>query len=139
MGRDMVDEPSYKLAYRFRKVLVPITPDERSQIAIEVARDFYTRYGSRIVFLYIVEHNDRSKEISQLLSKHAGDMVYELKVERLKEGETVASAILEEIKKGMYDLVVVESRGRMGVEALLYNSVSTAIALSAPTSVLILR
>ncbi|MGC9169955.1 MAG: universal stress protein [Thermoproteus sp.] len=139
MERDMVDEPSYKLAYRFRKVLVPITPDERSQIAIEVAKDFYTRYGSHIVFLYIIDNIDKTKEINQLLSKYANDIVYELKVERLKEGETVASAILEEIKRGLYDLVIVESRGRTGIEALLYNSVSTAIALSAPTSVLVLR
>ncbi|MEZ0248861.1 MAG: universal stress protein [Thermoproteus sp.] len=139
MGRDMVDEPSYKLSFRFRKVLVPITPDERALGAIEVARDFYLRYGSHIVFLYVISNVDKSVEVKEFLSRYAKDVTYDLKIERVREGETVASTILEEIKRGLYDLVIVESRGLTGVEALLYNSISIAIALSAPTSVLVLR
>lgn len=139
MERYMVDEPAYKLAYRFRKVLVPVTPDEKALGAIEVAKDFYSRYGSLIVFMYVIDGVDRSSEVKELLSKYAEGIRYELKIEKVKEGETVASTILEEIKKGLYDLVIVESRGHTGVEALLYNSLSVAIALSAPSSVLILR
>lgn len=139
MEKYMVDEPAYKLAYRFRKVLIPITPDEKALGAIEVAKDFYLRYGSSIVFIYVIDGADKSSEVRELLSKYAEGIKYELKIEKVRERETVASVILEEIRRGLYDLVIVESRGYTGVEALLYNSLSVAIALSAPSSVLILR
>ncbi|MFB6490297.1 MAG: universal stress protein [Thermoproteus sp. AZ2] len=134
----MVDEPAYKIAYRFRKILVPITPDERSRDAVEVAADFYRRYGSHIVFLYVVEGDDKSKEVDELVKRYAGDIAYELKIKRAGEGETAASVIVEEAKN-FYDLVILESRGYTGAEALLHRSTSVAVALAAPTSVLILR
>lgn len=136
----MVDEPAYKVAFKFRRVLVPITPQERSREAIEVAADFYRRYGSSIVFFYASENPDRDVPlIEEMLRRYARDIVYDLRLRRIESGETAASAIVDEAVKGLYDLVLLESRGYTGVEALLYNSTSVAVALAVPASVLILR
>lgn len=139
MERNTIDEPAYKLAYKFRRILVPIAPTERSLNSIEVARDFYHRYGSKIVFFYVSQAGEDEDRVREFLSKYANDIPYELKIEKLKNNETIASMIINEINNEFYDLIIVESRGLTGAQALLYNSISAVIALTAPTSVLILR
>ena len=131
-----VEEPSYTLAYRFKRILVPVTPQPHTQQAIDVAVDLAQRYGSHIVFLYVARSEDDPsiKEVKEMVKQvERYGVVYEFKVRMVKEGETVPSEIVKELSEERYDLVY------YGVAALIYESVSITIAIAANTSVLILR
>lgn len=141
----MVDEPSYELAYKFRRILVPISPMNpvRLRELLNVAADFGERYGADIVFLYVsISENDPTAEqlkttVEEFMNKKG--IKYFFKVRKMGEGETVASEIVKELSENSYDMVILLSRGYYGASALLYNSTSVAVALAANTSVLILR
>ncbi|ABL88860.1 UspA domain protein [Pyrobaculum islandicum DSM 4184] len=141
----MVDEPSYELAYKFRRILVPISPMNpvRLRELLNVAADFGERYGADIVFLYVsISENDPTAEqlkttVEEFMNKKG--IKHFFKVRKMGEGETVASEIVKELSENSYDMVILLSRGYYGASALLYNSTSVAVALAANTSVLILR
>jgi len=141
----MRDEPSYELAYKFRRILVPISlmNPARLKELLNVAADFGERYGAEIVFLYVAssENDPVAEQLQKTVEDYMGKkgIKHTFKVRRLGEGETVASEIVKELSENNYDMVVLMSRGYYGASALLYNSTSIAVALAANTSVLILR
>lgn len=137
-----VDEPSYLLAYRFRQILVPISPETWAKSAIEIALDLAQRYGSRITFLYVARGKEdpgvgKVRDLVSVAEKVGVE--YDLKIREMEEGETVASEIIKELGENPYDLVIMSSRGYYGAAALIYHSTSIAVAIAANTSVLILR
>jgi nucleotide-binding universal stress UspA family protein len=139
------EEPFYELAYRFRRILVPVCQlgAARLRELLSVAADFGERYGASAVFLYVTQsESDPSIEelkraIGEYMSKRG--VKHEFKIRKLGEGETVASEIVKELSEGGYDMVILASRGYYGASALLYSSTSVAVAIAANTSVLILR
>ncbi|MCC6031967.1 MAG: universal stress protein [Pyrobaculum sp.] len=141
----MRDEPFYELAYKFRRILVPISlmNPARLKELLNVAADFGERYGAEIVFLYVAssENDPVAEQLQKTVEDYMGKkgIKHTFKVRRLGEGETVASEIVKELSENNYDMVVLMSRGYYGASALLYNSTSIAVALAANTSVLILR
>jgi nucleotide-binding universal stress UspA family protein len=141
----MRDEPFYELAYKFRRILVPISlmNPARLKELLNVAADFGERYGAEIVFLYVAssENDPVAEQLQKTVEDYVGKkgIKHTFKVRRLGEGETVASEIVKELSENNYDMVVLMSRGYYGASALLYNSTSIAVALAANTSVLILR
>ncbi|ACB39667.1 universal stress protein [Pyrobaculum neutrophilum] len=139
----MVDEPSYELAYRFRRILVPVSPMNPSRLKeiLSVAADFGERYGAEIVYVYVAAGDADVEQLKRSIEEHMArkGVRYSFKVRKLGEGETVASEIVKELSENSYDMVILHSRGYYGSSALLYNSTSIAVALAANTSVLILR
>lgn len=137
----MVEEPSSFLAYRFRRILIPVVPQPHAEQAINVAMEFAISYGSRLTFLYVAQSDDDPgiEKIKNVLEDKLKGIEYELKVRIAKPGETAASEIVKELSSTHYDLVVMSTRGYYGVAALVYESTSIAVALAANTSVLILR
>jgi nucleotide-binding universal stress UspA family protein len=141
----MRDEPSYELAYKFRRILVPISPMNPARLRelLNVAVDFGERYGAEIVFLYVAssENDPAAEQLQKTVEDYVGrkGVKHTFKVRKLGEGETVASEIVKELSENNYDMVILMSRGYYGASALLYNSTSIAVALAANTSVLILR
>ena len=141
----MRDEPFYELAYKFRRILVPISlmNPARLKELLNVVADFGERYGAEIVFLYVAssENDPVAEQLQKTVEDYVGKkgIKHTFKVRRLGEGETVASEIVKELSENNYDMVVLMSRGYYGASALLYNSTSIAVALAANTSVLILR
>ena len=141
----MRDEPSFELAYKFRRILVPISPMNPARLRelLNVAVDFGERYGAEIVFLYVAssENDPAAEQLQKTVEDYVGrkGVKHTFKVRRLGEGETVASEIVKELSENNYDMVILMSRGYYGASALLYNSTSIAVALAANTSVLILR
>jgi nucleotide-binding universal stress UspA family protein len=141
----MRDEPSYELAYKFRRILVPISPMNPARLneLLNVAVDFGERYGAEIVFLYVAssENDPAAEQLQKTVEDYVGrkGVKHTFKVRNLGEGETVASEIVKELSENNYDMVILMSRGYYGASALLYNSTSIAVALAANTSVLILR
>ncbi len=137
-----VEEPSYTLAYRFKKILVPIIPQPHAQQAIDVAIDLAQRYGSHITFLYVAKSRDDPliKEIKNMLKKvDEIGIEYVFKTRVMEKGETPSSEIIKELSEERYDLVIMSTRGYYGVAALIYESTSITVAIAANTSVLILR
>ncbi len=136
-----MEEPSSFLAYRFRKVLIPIVPQPHAEQAIMVAKELAVNFGSRLTFLYVAssENDPGIEAVKKMLGEKLGDIEYEIKVRIAKPGETPASEIVKELSEVHYDLVIMSTRGYYGVAALIYESTSIAIALAANTSVLILR
>ncbi len=137
-----VDEPVYEVSYKFRNILVPVSPGGRSKDAISVALDMAQRYGSRIVFLYVAPSSDSHvEEMRETIRKAVGrsGVQYTFKFRELREDETVASEIVKELSEGEYDLVIMSTRGYYGTTAFLYHSISMSVAIAANTSVLILR
>jgi nucleotide-binding universal stress UspA family protein len=141
----MRDEPSYELAYKFRRILIPISPMNPARLRelLNVAVDFGERYGAEIVFLYVAssENDPVAEQLQKTVEDYMGKkgVKHTFKVRKLGEGETVASEIVKELSENNYDMVILMSRGYYGASALLYNSTSIAVALAANTSVLILR
>ena len=137
----MVEESSSFIAYRFRRVLVPVVPQPHAEQAIAVAVELATHYGSRPTFLYVAQsESDPSIEtVRRMVESRAQGIDYEFKVRVLKRGETPASEIVKELSETHYDLVIMSTRGYYGVAALIYESTSIAVALASNTSVLILR
>jgi nucleotide-binding universal stress UspA family protein len=141
----MRDEPSYELAYKFRRILIPISPMNPARLRelLNVAVDFGERYGAEIVFLYVAssENDPVAEQLQKTVEDYVGrkGVKHTFKVRKLGEGETVASEIVKELSENNYDMVILMSRGYYGASALLYNSTSIAVALAANTSVLILR
>ncbi len=140
----MGDEPFYELAYKFRRILVPISPMSPARLRelLNVAVDFGERYGAEITFLYVAAtEGDASEELRKTVEDFVGrrGVRYHFKTRKMGEGETVASEIVKELSENTYDMVILLSRGYYGASALLYNSTSIAVALAANTSVLILR
>lgn len=141
----MGDEPYYELAYKFRRILVPISPMNPTRLRelLNVAADFGERYGADIVFLYVASsENDPSieqlrKVVDEFMSKKG--VKHSFKMRKMGGTETVASEIVKELSENSYDMVILLSRGYYGASALLYNSTSIAVAIAANTSVLILR
>lgn len=141
----MGDEPFYELAYKFRRILVPVSPMNPSRLReiLNVASDFGERYGADIIFLYVAAGEtdaavDQLKKAIEDYMNRKG-VKYTFKVRKMGEGETVASEIVRELSENNYDMVILLSRGYYGASSLLYNSTSIAVAIAANTSVLILR
>jgi nucleotide-binding universal stress UspA family protein len=141
----MPDEPYYELAYKFRRILVPVSPMNPARLRelLNVAADFGERYGADIVFLYVASSENEAviEQLKNAVEEYVGrkGVKHVFKVRKLGEGETVASEIVKELSENSYDMVILLSRGYYGASALLYNSTSVAVALAANTSVLILR
>ncbi|NPA96056.1 MAG: universal stress protein [Crenarchaeota archaeon] len=137
----MVEEPSSFIAYRFRRVLIPIVPQHHAEQAISIAAELATNYGSRLTFLYVAssENDPAIQKVREMLESRLRGVDYELKIRVMNPGETPASEIVKELSETHYDLVIMSTRGYYGVAALVYESTSIAVALAANTSVLILR
>ncbi len=137
-----LEEPSYSLAYRFNRILVPIIPKPHAQQAIDVAIDLAQRYGSKIVFLHIArsEKDYSIEKVKDMLKTvESSGIDFDFKLRTLKPGETVASEIVKELSESKYDLIIMSTRGYYGATALIYESTSIAVAIAANTSILILR
>ena len=137
----MVEEPSSFLAYRFRRVLIPIVPQPHAEQAINIAMELAINYGSKLTFLYVASSDDDPaiEKVRNMLEERLKGIEYQLKIRIAKQGETAASEIVKELSETHYDLVIMSTRGYYGVAALVYESTSIAVALAANTSVLILR
>jgi len=137
----MVEEPSSFIAYRFRRVLIPIVPQPHAEQAISIAAELATNYGSKLTFLYVAssESDPAIQKVREMLESKLRGVDYELKIRVMNPGETPASEIVKELSETHYDLVIMSTRGYYGVAALVYESTSIAVALAANTSVLILR
>ena len=137
-----IPEPTYRISYLFRKILVPVDGSENSLRALDMAVDFAKRYGSRVTVLYVAEPTVRPSDIKRVveerLSKHS--VSYEFKVKTYSPTtSSIANEILQEVLEGGYDLVVLGGRGNTVNEELLIGSTVLSVIVNAPVSVMVIR
>lgn len=140
------EEPRYKVSLMFRRILVPLDGARHSFKALELALDLKERYGSHVVALYVVPEGTPEEEVNKLRKvtldacKSKGMEEVEFKVVGLDPAESsVAYEVVREASEGLYDLVVMSSRGRTGSEGILLGSTSIAVAICVPCTVILVR
>ncbi len=132
-------EPTYKVSFWFRKILVPIDGSENSLKALDLAIDFNMRYGSEITVLHVCESCDPDK-IKKLVEKRTkGKVNYFLKVRNLTSETSPSNEILQEINEGNYDAVIMGARGLTTNPDIITGSVTIAVVANAPVTVITVR
>lgn len=138
-----IPEPTYEITYMFREVLVPFDGREHSIKALQVALDFSLRYGSRITVLHVKTSEESEEEVEKIVEKAkalAEEKEVEINVKIVEAGEeSVASIILRELEEKIYNAIIVGSRGKTCIDALLHGSTTIPLALCAPCTVIIVR
>ena len=137
-------EPTYEITFMFKSVLVPFNGKEHAVKALKIALDYALRYGSRVTVLY-VKRREESDDVANKILEKAKNLAkekgveVELKVKTMKDDESVAVEIINEINEGLYDVVILGSRGKTCSDAILYGSTAVPVALCAPCTVIIVR
>lgn len=137
-------EPSYKISYKFRRVLVPVDGSESSMLALEFALDMAMRYGSKVTVLFACPENE--KELAESVRKNVAERaaryntIVDLKIIRFDVNtDSPASVVVKEALEGGYDAVVLGARGRSVSEDLLIGSVALAVVTHVPSTVILIR
>ncbi|BES82101.1 universal stress protein [Pyrodictium abyssi] len=139
---DIRTEPTYRISFLFRRILVPIDGSESSLRALDVALDFARRYGSRITVLHVHAPGEDASSITSAIRKRieASGLNVVVKTREYKPRATsVASEILSEIIEGGYDLVILGARGSTANEDLMIGSVALSVVVNSATSVMVVR
>ena len=137
-----IPEPTYRISYLFRRILVPVDGSENSFRALEVALDFAKRYGSKVTVLHVAEGGIDTSKIRSSVEERArkAGLSVEFKVRRYSPAtSSVANEIVQEVVEGGYDLVVMGARGSTANEDLLVGSTVLAVLVNAPTSIMVVR
>lgn len=132
---------------KFKTILVPFDFSEYSLKAVELALHFGERFGSKLTLMHVITlfQNDNAK-VSQVqgmkeLVKKQEKQIYQDMLEHLgsfnsrgvkidtsiKRGFSPAESILESISEDMYDLVVMSTHGRTGLQHLLVGSTTEKV------------
>jgi len=82
---------------------------------------------------------DSEAETDRILRKAVQQVPEQVSVSTVRSSEPVRSALLEQIKTGHHDLVVMGSRGRGAVRSVLLGSVSHHVLHHSPVPVLIVH
>lgn len=140
----------------FKTILVPTDASETAKRALMVALNIAKKYGSRIVLLHVVSTPEAlgyslSSGISgpQEEGNIYGGQVLRASLSEIDPGKVrieeklipgyPAVAILEEIKNGKVDLVVMGNRGYGPITASLLGSVSQRVLVKAQCPVMIVK
>ncbi len=143
------------------RILVPTDFSENARAAIEPARMLAERFGAHVDLLHVWESlplgvpewnvlgpNGKPTAarvvLRQLATQQLEKLVSELRGEgmtvhgRLEEGSTWR-AITRVAKEDRYDLIVVSTHGRAGLDRLVMGSVAEKVVRHAPCPVLVVR
>ena len=143
----------------FQRILVPVDYSDHCLSALGYAAELAQRFGGKLDIVHVwdrptyisdavlVGHGTSQRPLGELIRENAEhDMksfLDKLKLpegvlgkERLISGDP-ASALLKEIEKEKYDVVVMGTHGRTGFAHLLLGSVTEKLILHSPVPVLI--
>jgi len=141
--REYVPEPTYKISFLYRKILVPIDGSENSLRALDLAIDLAERYGSKVTVIHvrfkgISEVEDPLSKAKERVSGYGVPVEFKLIEVDPNEG-SVPKAIIDEVINGGYDMVIMGARGRTISEELNLGSVALSVVANVPTTVIIVR
>lgn len=134
-----MSEPTYRISFWFRNILVPVDGSENSMRALDLAVDFAMRYGSQITVFYACETCNASIE-GAVKERVGGRAKYELKIAKYSAGESSpASEIIREATEGNYDTIIMGARGLSVNSEVNIGSVALSVIASAQSTVIIVR
>ncbi|MEM1546668.1 MAG: universal stress protein [Candidatus Methanomethylicia archaeon] len=114
-------EPTYTIAYLFRRLLIPIDGSEQSLKALKLAVDFALRYGSKITALYIAYEGqnelyieDIKRKILEVSQREGVDIECKIRYFNPMKSSIVKEIVRESID-GPYDAVIIGSQGVGGL------------------------
>ena len=144
------------------KILVAFDGSEQSDKALDYALDLARKYSAQIVLInaipfspisdssvvipYGADYATHYKELRVVHEKLLAEALNKAKtfqktlevLKELVEGRP-ADKIVETAKEGMFDLIVIGSRGLSGIKEFFLGSVSNRVADKAPCPVLIVK
>ena len=140
----------------FKTILVPTDASESAQRALMIVINLAKEFGSRIVLLHVVYTPEAmgytlsrgiavpQEEISiygreALTAALAGIDTGNVSIEKKQKPGHPATAILEEIENGSFDLVIMGSRGYGPIAGSLLGSVSQCVLSKAECPVMIIK
>ena len=139
---EYIPEPSYKVSYLFRRVLVPIDGSETSLRALDVALDFAQRYGSKVTALYVYNSKEDPEGVKKAIEQHIRRRGVKVDIKLITyehSASSLANEIISEMIEGGYDLVVLGARGNTANEDLIIGSIALSVVVNSAISVMIIR
>jgi len=146
--------------FKPKKILVPVDFSDRSEICLAKALEIAENVGSKIVLLHVVEKKEDellnmylSKEqlekINDDIKTHAENQLDEL-IAKVGSGKSIDiekrvvfgipyDVIVRLTEEEDFDLVVIASHGRSGIEKFFYGSTTEKVVRRAACSVLLVK
>lgn len=139
------------------KTLVATDGSERSMKAVRRALEMAEKEGSDVTLIavapslsaLICDVEELSVDIEEALASEAMKAIDKAKAvfdekgvkvaTMLEKGRSPANAILEEAEEGKFDMILMGSTGKTGVERFLIGSTASKVVAHAPCSVAIIR
>lgn len=155
-----VDQPAGRtLGLVFRSVLVPIDGSAHAQRALAEAVDLVRATGASLTVMTSVADatswpaiaiptaaaetqallDEFEREHRSLLDDAVASLPDEIEATKVLARGAAGPAIVEQVGRGEHDLVIMGSRGRGEITALLLGSVSHHVLHSSPAAVLVVR
>jgi len=140
----------------YKKILIPMDGSDHSIVAAKHAIQIASDYGSQVTFIYVIADLYNSHRLSEADVKQmkntfmaqSSEILEKAVKEVQKPNVTIekkiltghpAQQIIEECTEGLYDLIVMGSRGLSSVQDFLMGSTSYRVVANAPCPVLIVR
>lgn len=143
----------------FRNLLVAVDGSEHAERALAEAADFAKDAGASLTVVTVVPelsswalagpfaaplnfdavHKDLESAYREMLDEALAKVPEELHAQSVVLEGRPAQAIVEQVRSGGHDLVVIGSRGRNGVASALLGSVSREVLHSSPVPVLVVH
>ena len=139
-------EPTYKISFKYRRVMVPFDGSGPSVNALELALDWSLRYGSLITVVIATPlSNGDTAHIERLVEKARATASKYGKTIDLKILEydpirsSAASTIVKEVLEGGYDAVIVGARGTTPLEDINLGSIALSLIHNTPVTIVVIR
>lgn len=122
-----------------RRILVPVDFSPCSSAAISYAVRLADRLGAEISVLHVTERApdaERRQDLDRFVDPHRSERV---PLRAVVVEDRAADGIVREATGGGYDLIVIGTHGRSGLQQLLVGSVAAEVVRRAPCPVLTVR
>jgi nucleotide-binding universal stress UspA family protein len=146
----------------FKNILIAVDGSPHSERAVEEAVDLAKTTGASLTavavtpdivpFVYVGGyggmvppqslgdlHEQSSREHERMLDDVLGRLAEDVEIRKVVVQGSPAQAILEQVKDGGHDLIVMGSRGRGELRSLLLGSVSHHVLQASPVPVLVVH
>ena len=142
-----------------RRIMIPVDYSENSKVALAYGAEFALSFGASLDIVHVWDRptyltdavmvqrpGEAHKPLGELIRENAQHDMTEFLGQiqlpsglstssRLISGEP-ASALLEELKKGEHDLVILSTHGRTGFAHLILGSIAERLVRMSPVPVL---
>ncbi len=125
----------------YRNILVPVSNDKCSELAVKHAYDISRLLGSSVTLVHVVTEPipEKLEAAQSLLERLATGARFKPRLHIAKtENQSVSQRILEIAHESNSDLIVLGTHGRQGIERLKLGSVAQAVAGSSDIPVQII-